>query len=56
MLSLYGEVNSKNSFGGYAGFSRFCIYNGDALLWEPRGMAEGAEGDALKFFTYTRIS
>lgn len=32
-MGWFGEVNAKNSFGGYSGFSRFSFFYNGKLVW-----------------------
>lgn len=40
-LNVCGEVNSKNSLGGYAGYREFFVKNGVAVLKPDAGLAIG---------------
>lgn len=31
--AIWGEVNSKNSYGAYSGFERFIFADGEAVVW-----------------------
>lgn len=42
---MCGEVNSKNSFGGYAGFRRFMAANENLVVFEGDGRMEPADFD-----------
>ncbi|PND34823.1 hypothetical protein C1I89_10260 [Achromobacter pulmonis] len=45
--SFCGEVNSKNSFGGYTGFKRFIAAGKDLVVFEgDKSLARGAFQEA----------
>lgn len=44
--ALCGEVNAKNSMGGYAGFEEFYTSGGKIVLLSARQIAEGSEDRA----------
>ncbi len=56
-LIVCGEVNSKNSFGAMAGFSRF-IYNTTIIVHEtadPKGFAGAWNGSCAKWTVLLRL-
>lgn len=34
LMAVCGEVNAKNSYGGYIGYNRFAYTAGDVYLWQ----------------------
>lgn len=51
--SVCGEINSKNSFGGYTGFGRFCMYLGEYVLFEG---AIDFENKGSRFWMAKRVA